>query len=277
MTSIRTFLEAIRMLLRNRAALVVFAVLYAFLLATLYIFVATREATVWQVVITLLFLVLIPTEFFVLQAAIVTYARVNKFQWRQILGTAVKLFVITLPIFLLGYALWVLLNKWQLRFPPPTVLVFSGSNAPPLPQPLHWPALLFATLRCLLFGVALPLATIHLWIEVAAHDLSLLVSGGAGTVFKRLGNVCARAFASDSVLTYAIGLVLFVAIPYAVLFVHISAKGVKTAFAVFITQLALAFAFTLVGWIATLGALTRTSAQTTAVVTSVEIPAEAVA
>jgi hypothetical protein len=115
--------------------------------------------------------------------------------------------------------------------------------------------LLFATLRCLLFGVALPLAVIHKWIEVTRNDLKTLLAGGAQGILKRIGRGCAHAFSSNSVLTYALGLVVFVLIPYALLFIPITIKGNKTEFAVFILRLALVFVFTLFGWIVTVGAL----------------------
>lgn len=275
MITIRTFLDSTRALLRKRGALGIFAALYALLLATLYGFVATREATVWQVVLTLFFLVLIPAEFFILQSAIVTHASNGKFHWGRILRNSVKLAVITLPIILLGYALFVWLNKWQAHYPQPLPTLAFPPPAGPVKPPIHWPTLLLATVRSLLFGVALPLATIHLWIEVAAYDLKVLVAGGAKAIVKRIGTAFARAFASDSVLTYALGLIVFVLIPYAVLFVPIPVKGTKADFALFIARLVLAFAFTLVGWIATLGALARINDEATFIVTTGEIRAEA--
>lgn len=263
MITIRNFLETTRTLLTNRGALAIFAGLYALLLATLYGFIATREATVWQVVVTIFLLVIIPAEFFILQAAIVDHAREQKLHWRQIVRDAGKLFIVTVPILIIGLALFALLNKWQLRFPvpKPTIVSLTPPNAAK-PQPLHWPTLLFATVRCLLFGVALPLATIHLWIAVVTRDVRSLTGGGGEAVVKRLGNVFARAFAFDSVLTYALGLIVFALIPYAVLLVPISPKGTKTDFAVFIARLVLAFAFTLIGWIVTLIALAKTNAET---------------
>lgn len=276
--TLKTWFETTKGLLKKPRTLAIFAVLYAVLLASVYGFVSTREATVWQVAVTFLFLVLIPLEFFVLQSAIVTHALEGKFQWGRILGTALKLAVITIPIALIGYGLWVLLNKWQLRFfpPSPATLVFPTPPGAPKPGPIHWPTMLFSTLRGLLFGVGFPLATIHLWIEIAGDDLRVLVSGGAGTVFKRIGNVFARAFAPDSVLTYALGLLLFVAVPYAVLFVvPFTVKGTKTAFAFFIARLVLAFVFTLIGWIATVGALAGIKDSAPAVVAPGEIQAQA--
>src|SRR5712692_4722208 len=251
-TTFKTWIDTTKALLTNVRALAIFAGLYALLLGTLYWFIATREATVWQVIITLVGLVVIPAEFFILQAAILDQARDSRFRWRAILIDALKIFVVTIPILVVAYVLWYLLNKWQLHYPAPkAAIVFPP--APPKPQPVHWPTLLFATLRCLLFGIALPLAAIHLWIEIASHDLKTLFAG----LLKRIGGVFARAFSSSSVLTYALGLIVFVAIPYALLFVPITIKGNKTEFAVVILQLVLAFFFTLFGLVVTLGALAK--------------------
>ena len=52
METIKHFLENARATLTNLRALAIFAGLYALLLVTFYIFIATREATVWQVLMT---------------------------------------------------------------------------------------------------------------------------------------------------------------------------------------------------------------------------------
>jgi hypothetical protein len=256
MSTLKNFLVTTRALLTNTKSLALFAALYALLLATLYFYVATREATVWQVAITLLGLVVIPAEFFVFQAAIIDHAQQTKGQWRGILLDAIKFFVITIPILILGYVLWILLNKWQVHYPLPrpeiTSLIQSSVNKA---RPLHWPTLLFATLRCLLFGIMLPLAAIHLWIAIAGQDLKSFP--------KRIGASFARAFSSGSVLTYALGLIVFVAIPYAVLFLPLTIKGNKTEFTVFILRLVLVFVFTLIGWVITLQALARNTPPAT--------------
>lgn len=271
MITIKRLLDTTRALLTNPRALAIFAVLYAALLATLYGFISIREATVWQVAITMFFLVLIPAEFFVLQSAILQHSRIETFQWGQIIRDAIKLAVVTVPIILLGYALVYFLNKWQAHFPAPTAASLPITPGPPKPPPLHVPTVLFATLRFLLLGLVLPLATIHLWIEVAAHDVRTSLGGGAKTVLKRIGNAFARALAFDSVLIYALGLIVFVLIPYAILFVPISVKGTKTDFAVFIGRLALVYVFTLIGWLVTLSALARTAGER-----SLEAPANAI-
>jgi len=265
-TTLKTWIDATKALLTNVRALAIFAALYALLLGTLYWFIATREATVWQVAITLFGLVLIPVEFFILQAAILDQARDSSFRWRAILIDAFKIFVVTIPILIVAYVLWYLLNKWQAHYlPPPTVLVFDTPHGPPRPQPAHWPTLWFATLRCLLFGIALPLATIHKWIEVTRNDLKTLLAGGAQGILKRIGRGCAHAFSSNSVLTYALGLVFFILIPYALLFVPLTIKGNKTEFVVFILRLVLVFVFTLLGWMVTVAALAKLPPETAVV------------
>ena len=278
MNTLSHFVHATRRTVTDLRALGILVALYALLLVSFYIFVSTREATVWQVLITYLFLVLVPAEFFVLQAAILCHARERRFHWSQIVRDAIKLVVITIPIILLGWALWALLNRWQLHYQAPTPSITFGP-APPKTQPMHWPATLFATLRFLLFGIAFPLTTIHLWIEVTGRDLKSLVSGGAEAIVKRLGGLLSRAFASDSVFTYALGLVLFVFIPYAILFVPITIKGTKTDFAVFILRLVIAFALILIGWVVTLTTLTRASEAALAIPADPiqETPAEAAA
>lgn len=270
MTTIRTLIDSARALLTSPLALAIFAALYAVLLVTLYGFISIREATVWQVLVTMFFIVLIPLEFFVLQAAILQHSRAGKFQWAQLVRDAIKLAVVTIPIILLGYLLAYLLNKWQVRYPVPTV-----ASLPPGPAkapPLHWPTLLFGTLRFLLLGLVLPLGTIHLWIAVTASDVRTSLSGGAKSVLKRIGNAFARALAFDSVLIYAIGLVIFVLIPYAILFVPFKVAGTKSDFAVFIARLLLAYIFTLTGWVLTLAALARTAPEVAPAVTADTVP-----
>jgi len=260
--TLQTWLDSARAVLRQARALASFAGLYALLLVTFYIFIATREATVWQVLITYAFLVLIPAEFFVLQSAVLEHAREGKFLWPQIVRGAIKLFVATIPIVLIALVFWALLDKFQLHYPAPKAALAESLRGAPKPQPLHWPTVIFATIRFLLFAVALPLATIHLWARVSAGNVRTLFSGGAEATVKRIGRWLARAFASDSVLMYALGAILFAFIPYAVLFVKISPKGTKTDFALFIAQLLIAFCFSLIGWIVTVTALAKVNTET---------------
>jgi hypothetical protein len=270
MITIKRLLETTRALLTNSRTFAILAILYLLLLATLFGFSWIREATVWQVVLTMFFFVLIPVEFFALQAAILQQARADKFSWAQIMRDAIKLAVVSIPMILLGFAIYYLLNKWQAHYPAPEpLLALPNPKAPPVRPPLHWPTVLFATLRLVLLGIALPLATIHLWIEVAGRELRGVL-GGAG--LKRIGYALAGAFAFDSVLTYALGVILFVLVPYTILFVPFQVKGNKTDFAVFVLRLVLVYAFSVIGWTATLSALAKCSREVSSAVPVSTVP-----
>lgn len=254
-TTLKTWFESLRTTLTSLRVIVLLA-LYALLLLSFYFFISTREATVWQVFVTYALLFLVPALLFVFQAAILDFARNRKFTVRELLLSALKLFLATIPVVLIGALVWWLMNKLQARFPaPPAPVVFAP--APAKPQPLHWPTMLITTLRFVIFGVAFPLATIHLWIEASVCDVRRSFAGGARTIFGTIGRALARAFSSEAVFVYGLGLILFVLGPYLFLFAPIHPKGTKTDFAVFILRLLLAFLVTFVGWVVTLTALVR--------------------
>ncbi len=276
-TTLRLWFDSLRRTLTNVRALLVFIVLYAVLLASFYFFIATREATVWQVFVTYALLLILPAEFFVLQATILEFASRRRFVLKQIVFSALKLFAVTIPPIIIGALVWWLMNKLQARFPaPPAPIVFAPT--PPKAQAIHWPTLIITTLRFVLFGVAFPLAAIHLWIEASVCDVRASFAGGAKTIFGTIGRALARAFSSDSVFVYGVGLILFVLGPYLILFAPITVKGTKTDFALFIVRLVLAFALTLIGWVVTVVTLARANCETGPVeikapVTAAESPA----
>ena len=255
-TTLKLWFESLRSTLTNLRALVIFIVLYALLLGSFYFFISTREATVGQVLLTYALLLLLPAEFFVLQAAILEFARKRNFAVRNILLSAVKIAAVTIPVLLIGALLWWLMNKLQARFPAP--LVFT--QTPPKAPPTHWPTLLLTTLRFVLFGVALPLATIQLWIEASVCDVRASFAGGARNVFGTIGRALARAFSSESVFVYGLGLILFVLGPFLILLPRLTFRGTKTAFALFVVQVVVALVLMLIGWVVTIVTLARASA-----------------
>ena len=265
MTILKLWFSSIATTFANVGALLVFAVIYAFLLVASYLFIAIREATVLQVFITYLLMILIPLGFFVLQAAIIDRELDQKLRWRVILIDTLKFLAVTIPVFLLALLFLYLLNKLAARYPAPVVIVppapgpvVRGAPPPPPPiPPLHWPSLIFSTLRFALLGVAFPLASIHLWIAIAGGGFRNLFSSGAKSFLKRIGAALAAAFSSDSVLIYGLGLILFFVLPYVVLVPRLTVSGNKTEFVFFGIRLLLAFLFSLVGWVVTLTALTR--------------------
>lgn len=261
MTTLKLWLSSIARTFANPGALLVFAIIYAFLLVASYIFISIREATIWQVLVTYVLMILILIGFFILQASIVDRVLDQKFRWRVILIDALKFLAVTIPVLLLAWLLLYLLNKLSVRYPAPVVQapppVHQGVPAPLPTPPLHWPSLIFSTLRFVLLGAAVPLATIHLWIAVAGGGFRTLFGDGPKSFFKRIGLALARTFSSDSVAIYGLGLIIFFVLPYVILVPVFSIGGNKTEFAVFGLRLLLAFMFSLVGWVSTLTALAR--------------------
>lgn len=256
-TTLKLWFDSLRSTLTNLRALGIFVALYALLLVSFYFFISTREATVWQVLVTYALLLLLPAEFFVLQATILEFARARKFAVKNILLSALKLAAVTIPVLIIGALLWWLMNKLQARFPAP--LVFT--QTPPKAPPTHWPTLLITTLRFVVFGVALPLATIHLWIETSVCDVRASFAGGAKTIFGTMGRALARAFSSESVLVYGLGLILFVLGPFLILLPRLTFKGTKTAFTLFVVQVIVALVLMLIGWVVTIVTLARVNAS----------------
>ena len=280
-TILKLWLSAIATTLANPGALLVFGIIYAFLLFASYIFIWIREATISQVLVTYALMILIPIGFFTLQASIINRVLDQKFRWRVILIDALKFLAITIPVLLLACLLYYLLNKLSARYPAPVVVQAAPVKqaTPPTTPALHWPSLLFATLRFVLVGVAFPLAAIHLWIAVAGSEFRSHLRQGAKSFLKRIGSALARAFSSDSVLIYGLGLIIFFVLPYVMLVPTFTISGNKTEFAVFVLRLLLAFLFSLIGWTSTLTALARTvpALTTEAPAANVALPTESAA
>ena len=259
--TLKLWFNSIATTFANLGALLVFAIIYAFLLVASYIFIWIREATVWQVLVTYALMIVIPISFFILQAAIIDRALDQRLRWRVILIDALKFLVVSIMVLLVVWLLYYLLNKISARYPAPVVEVPKvpklDKGAPPPTPPLHWPSLIFATLRFVLWGVAFPLATIHLWIAVAGGGFRALFRDGAKSFFRRTGSALARAFSPDSVLIYGLGLIIFFVLPYVILVPTLTINSNKMEFAVFALRLLLSFLFSLIGWVLTLTAFAR--------------------
>lgn len=260
----KQIIDTTRSLLNSKSSLAIFAGLYALLLAALYGFIATREAKVWQVLLTLLFVAVVPVIFFLLQATIINSARDARIDWPKALRGSCKLALLALPLILIGWGIAYLLNRWQAHFPAPhpaplKAVLAPAPGAPVATPPTHWPTVWFATARAVIFVVVLPLLMIHLWVDLGRQNLIAFLRTGPRPVLKTLGQTSARAFSAQSVLTYALGLILFALIPYVLLFMHVPLAGNKREFAVFMLRLILVFAFTLFGWVVMLSAFAQAS------------------
>ena len=133
---ITAIISAVRVLLSNRRSLLLMLAVYTGLLAAIYLFVSTREATVSQLLLTLVTVIVAPALFFVLQAAIVTNGP-------GLVKTSFKLFVVTAPVLAATVVAMYGLNKVQTH---PTIVT---------------------TVRYILLAVIVPLLMIQLWIAVS--------------------------------------------------------------------------------------------------------------
>lgn len=135
-SSITAIISAVRALFSNRRLLLFTVLVYSGLLAAIYLFVSTREATVSQLLLTFVTVVVAPALFFVLQAAIVSNGR-------GLVKTSLKLLVVTAPVIALTVVAMYGLNKVQTH---PTIVT---------------------TVSYLFVAVVAPLLMIQLWITVS--------------------------------------------------------------------------------------------------------------
>jgi hypothetical protein len=253
---------AARRLFLNWRALLTLMLLYAVMLTSLYFFIAVREASVWQVLVTFLLAALIPSLFFVIQAIGVRYVE-SDVRTKDLLRWSVrdfwKLLVVTVPLLLLAWLLACLFSKFQVNVP--AIATGAGANAaaarpaavPTAAELFSWKEVVLTTLRFLIFGLVLPLLTIHLWIAAARRGLK-----GA---FRNAGRVLAGALTPGAVLVYTIGLLLFGIIPYFLITTTYTRGGAWTQLTLLGARLLAASLFMLFGWLVTLGALSIISPE----------------
>jgi hypothetical protein len=242
-----------RNLFRNWRALMILVLLYVAMIGAAYLFFATREATLGQLVLTLLVALLAPALFFLIQ---MTALRLKSPKQRllSLVGGALrdfwKLFAISLPVILLAVLAVYVLGLIEVkdieqagRLAP--VPVRSTSGKPP--APLQWQAVLLTALKYLLLALVAPLAAIHLWIAAARDGLKAAIKGAVA------GLAC--AFAPGSVITYALGFAVFAVAPYFLISTKTTGGSTSTDVGLFVLRIGLAIVVSLVGWVITLGAL----------------------
>jgi hypothetical protein len=264
----RSIARAARNLFKNWQALLLIAVVYAALLAVLYLFVWVKEATYAQVSLTFASAVAVPLLFFVLQAMIASggarepeiVAQPQQesagFVLKKSLSNFWKLLLITLPLIALAILIAYLLGKAQGRWgqAPQSALpalhpMASGNQTHA--QPIEWRVAIFSTVRYLAFGLVLPLAAIHLWLAT--------VRDGLGGAVRRIATLLSRAFGPQSVLIYVAGFLIFAVAPYFLLLKTTQTKHAWLELVLLVARLAIVFALTLFGWTITVRALAQPS------------------
>lgn len=135
--SIHAIISAACWLFSNRRSLLLMLAVYAALVAAIYLFVSTREATVSQLLVTLVTVVAAPALFFVLQAVIVGPTS------RGLITRSLKLLFVTVPVIALTIGAMYGLNKFQTH------------------------VTIVTTMRYLFWALLAPLLVVQLWIAVS--------------------------------------------------------------------------------------------------------------
>lgn len=257
-----TLIQSARASIRNWRVLAVCGALYAMLLAAVYLFATTKEARLWQVAFTFSLAIAAPVLFFLLQSLVVTGSieePLLKVLSRS-LNVSWKLFLVSIPLVIVAlmsiYAISRLhpakpvkpertFTVWGQPDFSPAIGAVATRNEPPPRVPKR--DVLYGTLRLLLLGMILPLLAIHLWIAAAREGLR--------QTFVKTRQILAKAMAPNSISTYMLGLMIFLVIPYLLLFTRTPAQSARMEFGLLNFRLFLVFALTLLGWIVTVGAL----------------------
>lgn len=243
-------------LFRRWGALLILLVLYLAMLGAIYEFFVTREATVGQLILSLLLALAAPVLFLVIQTMAARYNQGSQRTWALLGGSFRdfwKLLVISLPLILLAVLAVYLFGKIETTAPATAVreaaraLPVPPRPVAPKPQPVSWQSVAVTTIEYLLFCLILPLAAIHLWIGTARDGLK--------QTFKRSPRTLARAFAPRSVVIYAMGFVFFAVVPYFLIVTKTPASSAWLDAGLLVARLLLAGLLSLIGWMVTVGAL----------------------
>ena len=222
--SIKAIFSALRLLCKSRRVLALLVTVYAALLTAVYLFVSTREATILQLVLTLVLVLVAPALFFLLQAVSVSYANgPTSGGIRKASTDSLKLIVVSVPVFAL------------------TLLALYGLNK------LKAPAITATTIRYLLVGLVAPLLAIQLWLATSI--------GGLRSLWRSLKKVVTKTLAPQSVFVYTCGFLIFAVAPYFLLINTISIERAWLEFSLLILRLTISALLILLGWVTTVGAL----------------------
>ncbi|HZG53072.1 MAG TPA: hypothetical protein VEZ40_13130 [Pyrinomonadaceae bacterium] len=267
---------AARDLVRAPRALAVLVALYLALIAAVFFFITTREANLWQLFVTGATALAAPLLFFVVQAAVASYAVGERGAGELLRRTGrsfLKVLAASVPVILLVVLSVYLLNKLERRAEltpeeranveysrsvPEGDAESASESAKPKP-PVRWKYLFVSALRLLVLGLFLPLIAIHLWLA-AARD-------GLVAAFARLPRHLLRAFSASSLLTYGVGMIVFALIPYFLITKRTPVTSNTLELAIFGARILLAFSLMLFGWVMTVAALARIGGQATATTT----------
>ncbi|MCP9496121.1 MAG: hypothetical protein MSG64_16860 [Pyrinomonadaceae bacterium MAG19_C2-C3] len=266
----RNFKSALRHLTHPPATLLMFVTGYAALILTLYLFLTTREATWWQILLTSIFALLAPYLFAALQTMGVrvspreamindTASDVKNNAGRvppgELLGgglrRAWRVLLACVPIILIAWLGVYLLNSLDAKLTGDAlseVEIAARANTATSGE-VDWRDALVTTLRVLVLGAIVPLIAVHLWAGVT--------NAGWATTMRHLFKIVASAFMPAALLTYTLGASLFILVPYLLITTRTPVAGAWLELTLLGVRLMFAFLFFVFGWTLTQNALSR--------------------
>jgi hypothetical protein len=236
---------AARKLFTNWGALLISFALYSALIAALYLFFTTREATYFQVVLTVVFLPLAAIViFFTLQAMGLSYVRIGVgplYLLRRALKESWMLLLVSLPLILVGWLAVYLFGYAE------TKLVAEAEN------PGRWIGIALSWGLIVILYFVLPLIAIHCWISAEREGLASAFKG----IFRNIG----RAFGPRSVMIYVLIILVFGALAYFLFFTKTQMQDEWMELWMLGARLVAALVTTFFGWFLTLGALAEMTSR----------------
>lgn len=266
----RNFKLSLRHLLSPPATLLIFVAGYAALILTVYLFLTTREATWWQVLLTLVFALLVPYLFAVLQTMGVRVSHIEAASFvaanevktnagrvppGELLGgglrRAWRVLAACVPIVLIALLAVYLLNLLDAKLTGDAVdEVEVAARANTLSSgEVGWRDALVTTLRVLVLGAIVPLIAVHLWAAVT--------NAGWAASLRKGFKIVASAFMPAALVTYTLGASLFILVPYFLITTRTPVAGAWLELTLLGVRLMFAFLFFVFGWTLTQGALSR--------------------
>ncbi|MFN0087965.1 MAG: hypothetical protein ACKVX9_21405 [Blastocatellia bacterium] len=237
--------NAARKLFGNWRALLISFALYAALIGVVYLFFTTREATLFQVVLSIVVLPLAAIVlFFSLQGMGISYVRIGVgalYLLKRALRDCWLLLLISLPLAALGWAFIHYVENPDPKLMNPWVESRAWLREP---VSVFWYLLLY---------LILPLIAIHWWIAAAREGLGGALKGAARNI--------GRALSPRSMLIYlALGAV-FGASAWFLFFTKIHLKSEWGELWLFGARFTLGLVMIFLGWMLTLGAMAEITAR----------------
>ncbi|MEP7270273.1 MAG: hypothetical protein ABI882_02155 [Acidobacteriota bacterium] len=234
--------KAARAMTGKPSAVVLGLIFYLGLVAAVYFFVVTREATVGQLVLTGLTALVALALFFALQSVGVRYTRSSE-GFGALLRSAArdcwKLFAASLPVLLLGVGglfAFALIEFLLTRNDPAAEYGFVYTR-------------LIPGLRFLLLFFILPVVAVQVWIVASRETLSAALKG--------IGKSFARGFSLKSLITYLLIFLVVGAITYFLVFTRTPVSNPWMDIGLLSFRLVIAGLVIFLGWFLALGALTE--------------------